>query len=494
MANREKIYIPAFISDQNFNPAKVLPHLYFYNSLKECERYFIQSGSTYVSQSSFPYFDNYSGLETTTSSLSLLFFNEPAVYGTTPTASLYNQYWEDYVELLYNPRTRLLNASAIIPLADYFKMELNDIVEFRGNRYHLRAINDYNLKNGECQIQLLGPIINTPATFEGAPTSSCAFTFSSIDDSAMELEIFTTASNYSVTLPVLTGPSTTNRAATLFTASWGDGTTSYISGSYLDVNATHTYTSPGTYKIQLTGSVGTLNSTSITDPSYNSSLRLVLTKVNKWGSVGVQNLGFSGCGALQSIPDGDLGLYRLDTVLSFIGGISSGVAPFSASKMETLPSNLFKFSPNLRVTTNFAAYNKNFKTVPQNLFLHNNYLSLLGAMFFSTNIETLPNVMFAPGVNNLVNFDGDFQATPLLTSIPSTLFDNLISGSTNGGCNFNHAFYQPNPNVLSGNAPTLWFATSSYTNLPFNWVFGTDGPFEGCTGLTNYASIPTAWK
>jgi hypothetical protein len=160
MANREKIYIPAFISDQNYNPAKVLPHLYFYNSLKECERYFIQSGSTYISQSSFPYFDNYSGLETTTSSLSLLFFNEPAVYGTTPTASLYNQYWEDYVELLYNPRTRLLNASAIIPLADYFKMELNDIVEFRGNRYHLRAINDYNLKNGECQIQLLGPIKN----------------------------------------------------------------------------------------------------------------------------------------------------------------------------------------------------------------------------------------------------------------------------------------------------------------------------------------------
>ena len=39
-------------------------------------------------------------------------------------------------------------------------MELNDIVEWRGNYYHLRAINDYNLKNGECSIQLLGPVIN----------------------------------------------------------------------------------------------------------------------------------------------------------------------------------------------------------------------------------------------------------------------------------------------------------------------------------------------
>jgi hypothetical protein len=53
-----------------------------------------------------------------------------------------------------------MNASAIIPLADYFNMELNDIVEFRGNDYHLRAINDYNLSTGECNIQLLGPIID----------------------------------------------------------------------------------------------------------------------------------------------------------------------------------------------------------------------------------------------------------------------------------------------------------------------------------------------
>jgi hypothetical protein len=38
-------------------------------------------------------------------------------------------------------------------------MELNDIVEWRGNYYHLRAINDYNLSNGECKLQLLGPIL-----------------------------------------------------------------------------------------------------------------------------------------------------------------------------------------------------------------------------------------------------------------------------------------------------------------------------------------------
>jgi hypothetical protein len=46
----------------------------------------------------------------------------------------------------------------IIPLAAYFDMELNDLVEFRGNTYHLRALNNYNLNTGEVDIQLLGPV------------------------------------------------------------------------------------------------------------------------------------------------------------------------------------------------------------------------------------------------------------------------------------------------------------------------------------------------
>jgi hypothetical protein len=89
-----------------------------------------------------------------------LFNNEAASYGETPTETLYSEYWEKYVEFIYNPKTRILNCSAIIPLADYFDMELNDIVNFRGNYYHLRAINDYSLKDGTCNLQLLGPIIS----------------------------------------------------------------------------------------------------------------------------------------------------------------------------------------------------------------------------------------------------------------------------------------------------------------------------------------------
>ena len=166
MAVNNKIFIPTFISSINYEPVRTLPHVYFYNGLKSSEEYFIQhypSGSTSSvsvdSQTAFPYFDYYDGLTPNSSSNSLLFFNETPPYGSTPTGSLYTEYWETYVSLLYNPRTRLFNASAIIPLADYFQMELNDIVQWRGNYYHLRAINEYNLKDGTCKIELLGPII-----------------------------------------------------------------------------------------------------------------------------------------------------------------------------------------------------------------------------------------------------------------------------------------------------------------------------------------------
>jgi hypothetical protein len=159
----DKIFLPTFISSVNYEPTRVLPHVYFYNGMKDTNTYYVEylnSGSVLTSGlSAFPYFDNYQGNNPTTSSRTLLFNNETAPYGEIPTESLYSEYWEKYVTLLYAPTTRLFDCEAIIPLADYFKMELNDIVEWRGNYYHLRAINDYNLSNGECQLQLLGPVI-----------------------------------------------------------------------------------------------------------------------------------------------------------------------------------------------------------------------------------------------------------------------------------------------------------------------------------------------
>ena len=217
-----KILIPTFISSEAYAPARVLPHIYFYNGLKDCERYYIQSGSGFVAKNQFPYFDNYSGETTTTSSLSLLFYNEQAAYGTAPSQSLYSQYWAKYVELLYNPRTRLISAEAIIPLADYFHMELNDIVQFRGNYYHLRAINDYNLANGECSLQLLGPILDDALQFVAplpTPVSTTTTTSTTTTSTSTTTIAPTTTTTISPTTTTTTigGQTTTTLAPTTTT-------------------------------------------------------------------------------------------------------------------------------------------------------------------------------------------------------------------------------------------------------------------------------------
>lgn len=165
---REKMYIPTFIANQQFSPAQIKPRVFFYNGAMETTPYNLKGKTsdygTYITDFNyFPYFDHFSTGSTSqipqSDSDSLLFFNEAASLGTTPTESTYSQYWDNYISLLYNPKTRLIECSAVLPFADYVNMDLNDIVFFRGNHYHLRAINQYNLKTGECQLQLLGPIL-----------------------------------------------------------------------------------------------------------------------------------------------------------------------------------------------------------------------------------------------------------------------------------------------------------------------------------------------
>ena len=186
------VWIPYYISDANYAPARVLPRIYYYNGLVNATPYYISGYTTSTSAITdqqlfkYPYFDNYStgsgSILPTVNAKSLLFNNEVAAVGSSPNDNLITDYWQTYLELLYNPRTRLVNCTGVIPLGQYVELELNDIAEFRGSYYHIRAINDYNLKTGECNLQLLGPIIaDTIGTIVSGswptPVDLCDFNF-----------------------------------------------------------------------------------------------------------------------------------------------------------------------------------------------------------------------------------------------------------------------------------------------------------------------------
>jgi hypothetical protein len=513
------IYIPTYINSPEYTPARVQPRLLFYNGMVDCESYYIESGSSTIGgiafeQTAFPYFDNYNvvtGSFPTVNSKSLLFYNEEAVYGEVPTDSLYSEYWSDYVNLLYNSRTKLLNASAIIPLADYFKIELNDVVEFRGNYYHLRAINDYNLKNGECSLQLLGPILpealrlpkNLFAKCFGYDASDCLeacysvcectppcapsqFLFSSVDDSEMVLEVYITGSNYQLGIPtIVTGFDDVESYPTLYTASWGDGSVSYVSGS--NVEPTHTYVNPGTYEITLSGFINTLGRA--TNSGNQRALNLVLTKIKKWGSLNINTfvLGYNSS-YLTEVPTGEPGIFSIQSMeLAFA---QSG---FLGPNIPIYPADLFKYSINVRTMASTFLANNRITEIPENfLFGAPNVVVHTNTFGLNTGLTKLPNRLWNPNSNSNYRLlgIGMFRNTRSINSIPPNFFD-AVSGSVNSSVYRMFEMATVN-NLLTGSIPPIWNAPSASTwEVNFG---GGDGIFGNCVSASNYNDIPAGWK
>ena len=96
-------------------------------------------------------------------------------------------------------------------MLNYFIIQEQDIVNFRGNYYHLRAINDYNLSNGECNIQLLGPVIGDVVANQ-IPGIACNFdyTLSTAPPDFITITLTDAGANSGPTYDVYTSPDGVN--------------------------------------------------------------------------------------------------------------------------------------------------------------------------------------------------------------------------------------------------------------------------------------------
>jgi hypothetical protein len=521
------IYIPTYINSPDYTPARVQPRLLFYNGMLDCESYYIESssavGATSKEQTAFPYFDNYNvvtGSFPTVNSNSLLFYNEEAVYGQVPTETLYSTYWEKYVELLYNPRTKLLNASAIIPLADYFKMSQNDIVEFRGNYYHLRAINDYSLKNGECGIQLLGPILSDSLNLPNnvlypkclgydptdcgiacysicecnPPCPTFQFTSTTVSDLVFTIKaegpFVPNAPTYTFKLPV------TNNGYYSCSVDWGDGTTSIISGSN-SPNIYHTYAT-GSY----TASISGLYQSFDVRGTSNVEARTVINGVQQWGNTGATKVNF---GQTRNRINMDMvypqpgqftwtdanNLFFAQPVSGFPlveGGIAKG---------NTIKEDLFYYCTNVRLFQSIFSSNAFLTNIPENLFNRCYTGVQFGSSFFNANREgfisgsfcTLPSGsgFFSSGsYDGFKNMGNMFFNFYNLDTLYSASFDNTITAGSSMNATQLFAYSDARgTNPIQGQAPAIW------TLLPN--ITGTDA-FNNCTNLSNYDDIPAGFK
>lgn len=278
------------------------------------------------------------------------------------------------------------------------------------------------------------------------------------ENEPFEFTIQTTTSNQNFTLPIFDyGTLTPN-----FIVNWGDSSSDTITSS-TQAERLHTYATAGTYTISIVGFV----------PSFrvnnNSAIRTLIRSIVNWGDVGFREINFNGCSFINTIPGGYKGLQFVENFAGFM----------RATSLTSIPSDIFEYSVNATNFTDIFSANTALTSIPNGLFAFNGAATTFASAFSGCiNLTTYPSNLFDTNIN-VVNFSSTFRACRSLTFCLSFTFNTAVTTFAN--------VYLMNStaNALDGNAPTLWLRVPE----PFGL-----GAFRNCTGLDNFASIPSNWR
>jgi hypothetical protein len=206
---------------------------------------------------------------------------------------------------------------------------------------------------------------------------------------------------------------------------------------------------------------------------------------------------FSGCSGLTFIPNG---LFSANPNVTNFEDCFKG-----CSGLTSIPNGLFSANPNVINFKFCFAGCSGLTSIPNELFSANPNVTNFEDCFKSCfGLTSIPNGLFSANPN-VTSFEDCFNGCVGLTSIPNGLFSanpNVTSFSRcfywcTGLTSIPNGLFNANPNVtnfygcfdlcykLTGNAPELWLRS----NVPSG-----GSCFYGCTGLSNYASIPDSWK
>jgi hypothetical protein len=357
----------------------------------------------------------------------------------------------------------------------------------------------------------------------------------------------TTSSSFSVTLTEISAGamfSFNMSASGTFTVDWGDGTTveTITKSDTTNTNYSHTYASSGTYVVRLGGTATGYN----TDREHASAIFFVankdkITRID--GSLGA---------IFSTLPSGENPSFRsafasLSNLTEPIpaelfAGITGAPAPhmfnrmFEYCRFPSIPAGLFAgisgapavgmFYYTFRQCTNLtgsipAGLFAGITGAPAESMFHGTFEScggLTGAipaglfagisgapaswMFYVTFYGctgltgTIPSGLFGTftGASATNMFHGTFWNCTGLTGIADGIWD--LSGLDDplGYRPFDSLFKDctkitsASPNIAPGSSVRLYEKFTNYVPT------STTKPFVGCTGMSDYASIPSGWK
>lgn len=248
---------------------------------------------------------------------------------------------------------------------------------------------------------------------------------------------------------------------------WGDGDESEVL-STTDTNRIHTYTTTGVYNISIFGFMPGFK------VNNNASIRNLITAIVDFGRVGLRTLDFFGCTNITTIPASntmEIGYRGFNSMISFSGFMRG-------TGITTIPSDIFTSAPLANTFSDIFSFTS-ITSIPSGLFTNNTQATSFGSAFSGcTLLNTYPLNLF--DTNTIVlNFNSTFKNCVALTqplqftnNTSVTIFDNIYNMPSTS-------------NAMSGTAPELWERSPTPS--------GT-GAFNNCTGLSNFAAIPSNFK
>ena len=240
------------------------------------------------------------------------------------------------------------------------------------------------------------------------------------------------------------------------TIDWGDGTTdTYTEATGLP---SHYYPNNGQeYTITAKGTMSKLN-------VGNRAFKQCLKEIIHIGDCGITSMdyAFEGCFQLQMIPKGLFD--KCTEVTSFRETFCECI------NLQTIPEGLFDKCTEATSFNGTFKYCTSLQDIPEGLFDHNTKVTSFYYCFSGTAITELPVGLFG-SCTEVTNFSGAFVDCSNLTGeSPYTII------KINGEDVKIHLYER-------SNYPEYFTAPTSYS-----------GCYYGCTGLTDYSSIPSNWK
>jgi len=253
-----------------------------------------------------------------------------------------------------------------------------------------------------------------------------------------------------------------------FTVDWGDGSPkSHVTGLNGDPNRDHFYDSIGTYNITMTGLCEWFGG------NFFYANASDFRKILKVDNLGFKHIWFYNCNNLNStVPFGKLS--SLTSVVNLFNGCIS---------LSLIPYNIFYKCPNIIHFSGIFS-NTSIISIPEDLFKFNIAATHFNGAFSQCGgITTIPENLFRYNIN-AINFSSVFSNNSAITSLPPNLFLYNIAA-----VNFEFAF--SNCTNMTGSG----LAIINNTALPGHTTpTATNDCFFNCTSLSDYATIPAAWK